>query len=343
MFSNGKFKNIVADVDISKQIGPGETLHGSYSLLPVRGKLLIIKPSTKYSKKISSCHKLVSDKELHARIFSLKGATKNWIAVEGALFNTSSAHDTNLVALNSKLASSAPRGPQTSEEKNVFAIYVSYYVKVKLTLSSMGGEVTLKLPFVLGNVEYPNEHNDSTEHSTSNHVTQNEPDGDKCTNQQSSTGKLMIQKQSASVDSVTKPPLTRLDKLKTLKFHDNMTSAIDIITEELNNIHNNNTNKLVRSDSSRSNLNDTELYDNSTVNVIQAQVHHHHPPSNQHQQQKIYSASSENHHQNEHDNELPKSSNRNFNNSHVISETDIDDVANHQIENIDLKTNDGTQ
>lgn len=37
MFSNGKFKNIVAEVDVSKQIGPGETLHGVYSLLPVRG------------------------------------------------------------------------------------------------------------------------------------------------------------------------------------------------------------------------------------------------------------------------------------------------------------------
>lgn len=37
MFSNGKFKNIVAEVDISKQIGPGESIHGVYSLLPVRG------------------------------------------------------------------------------------------------------------------------------------------------------------------------------------------------------------------------------------------------------------------------------------------------------------------
>lgn len=38
MFSNGKFKNIVAEVDVSKQIGPGEVLHGVYSLLPIRGK-----------------------------------------------------------------------------------------------------------------------------------------------------------------------------------------------------------------------------------------------------------------------------------------------------------------
>lgn len=37
MFSNGKFKNIVAEVDVSKQIGPSESLHGVYSLLPIRG------------------------------------------------------------------------------------------------------------------------------------------------------------------------------------------------------------------------------------------------------------------------------------------------------------------
>lgn len=55
-----------------------------------------------------------------------------------------------------KIASSAPRGPQTFEERNVFAIYVSYYVKVKLTLSGMGGEVSLKLPFILGHVDDSN-------------------------------------------------------------------------------------------------------------------------------------------------------------------------------------------
>jgi hypothetical protein len=109
-------------------------------------------------------------------LFVSSGATKNWIAVEGALFSTSN-FDTSLAALNSKLASSAPRGcpystfqtqsklPSSSaalvasenqsstDDKNVFAIYVSYYVKVKLSLSGMGGEVTLKLPFILGNIE----------------------------------------------------------------------------------------------------------------------------------------------------------------------------------------------
>lgn len=52
-----------------------------------------------------------------------------------------------------KIASSAPRGPLAMDDRNVFAIYVSYYIKVKLTLSAMGGEVVLKLPFILGHVD----------------------------------------------------------------------------------------------------------------------------------------------------------------------------------------------
>lgn len=62
-------------------------------------------------------------------------------------------NDLNMPNYSYKIASSAPRGPQTLEERNVFAIYVSYYIKVKLTLSGMGGEVALKLPFILGHVD----------------------------------------------------------------------------------------------------------------------------------------------------------------------------------------------
>lgn len=55
---------------------------------------------------------------------------------------------------NYKIAASAPKCVDASlEERNVFAIYVSYYIKVKLTLSGMGGEVTLKLPFILGHID----------------------------------------------------------------------------------------------------------------------------------------------------------------------------------------------
>lgn len=38
MFSNGKFKNVVADVNESYQIKPGERHHKTYALLPIRGK-----------------------------------------------------------------------------------------------------------------------------------------------------------------------------------------------------------------------------------------------------------------------------------------------------------------
>ena len=44
----------------------------------------------------------------------------------------------------------------SSDEKNIFAIYVSYYVKIKLTLSGMGGELSLKLPFTLGYTDTSN-------------------------------------------------------------------------------------------------------------------------------------------------------------------------------------------
>lgn len=115
MFSNGKFKNVVADVSLNNQLGPGEFLHNTYFLMPMRAP------------------------------------TKNWIAVEGALFNTSA--DTNLWSDSAKIAPSSPMELQPHEDRNVFAIYVSYYVKVKLTLSGMGGEVCLKLPFVLGYVD----------------------------------------------------------------------------------------------------------------------------------------------------------------------------------------------
>lgn len=98
-------------------IAPGQTLNDTYELLPI------------------------------------KGTIKNWIAIEGSILNNNEI----MTVSNTKIASSAPRGPQTSDERNVFAIYVSYYVKCKLVLSGMGGELSLKLPFVLGYVENENE------------------------------------------------------------------------------------------------------------------------------------------------------------------------------------------
>lgn len=89
-------------------------------------------------------------------IFSFPGTTKNWIALEDSLQRSSEPDE-----ITGCIAASAIRTPTVCNsigsglkgERNVFAIYVSYYVKVKLTLSGMGGELSLKLPFSLIHVD----------------------------------------------------------------------------------------------------------------------------------------------------------------------------------------------
>ncbi|XP_053680707.1 uncharacterized protein LOC128731601 [Anopheles nili] len=298
MFSNGKFKNIVAEVDVSKHIGPGDTLHASYSLLPVRG------------------------------------TTKNWIAVEGALFSSNSA-DPSSSAYNSKLATSAPRGmlsvsASSTEEKNVFAIYVSYYVKVKLILSSMGGEVSLKLPFVLGNVELSNpdvtrppdtlsglkklrelRRKSSTTIATNGGVSgsldftpcrsplskelslrdMDDPPMDvedmnpgtgriRTLNQhnQSITGQVgsispTNRSTGTSADGEQQATInSRRELFKNSKFNDNLSSTIDIITEDFQTITANISSLIAKSDSSKSNLNEVGLSCNQEISV-EAQIH----------------------------------------------------------------------
>lgn len=102
MFSNGKFKNIVAMVDGKEDcpLRAGTSLHKTYSMNPA------------------------------------KGVTKNWIALEDSYVKTSSS-------LASTVVCNAP------EERNVFAIYVSYYVKVKLVVGAIGSKISVKLPFTL--------------------------------------------------------------------------------------------------------------------------------------------------------------------------------------------------
>lgn len=104
MFSNGKFKNIVALVDSKEDcpLVPYSTFEKTYSLLPV------------------------------------KSSTKNWIALEDSYTKTGTS-----------LASTVTCTTNNPDERNVFAIYVSYYVKIKLIVSVMSGEVSLKLPFTL--------------------------------------------------------------------------------------------------------------------------------------------------------------------------------------------------
>ncbi|XP_050071887.1 uncharacterized protein LOC126559757 [Anopheles maculipalpis] len=290
MFSNGKFKNIVAEVDVSKHIGPGDTLHASYSLLPVRG------------------------------------TTKNWIAVEGALFSSNSA-DPSSSAYNSKLATSAPRGmlsasATTTEEKNVFAIYVSYYVKVKLILSSMGGEVSLKLPFVLGNVELSNPdvskppdtlsglkklrelRRKSSAIATNGGVggsldftpcrsplskelslrDVDEPAEEEATaignrvqnlNQHNQTTAGFRSAGSPTAAGTGEEQATinsRRELFKNSKFNENLSSTIDIITEDFQTITANISSLITKSDSSKSNLNEAGVSCNQEISV-EAQIH----------------------------------------------------------------------
>ncbi len=68
-----------------------------------------------------------------------KGVPKNWIALEDGCAGSSPS--------SSLLAPSVTCN--TPEERNVFAIYVSYYVKVKLLVGTIGGKISLKLPFTL--------------------------------------------------------------------------------------------------------------------------------------------------------------------------------------------------
>nr|CAD7456311.1 unnamed protein product [Timema tahoe] len=104
MFSNGKFKNVVALINSREEcpLGPGSSLSKTYTMSPA------------------------------------KGATKNWIALEDSFSKAGAS-----------LASTVNCASNSPEDRNVFAIYVSYYVKVKLLIGAMGGELALKLPFTL--------------------------------------------------------------------------------------------------------------------------------------------------------------------------------------------------
>ncbi|XP_076055727.1 phosrestin-2-like isoform X2 [Oratosquilla oratoria] len=63
-----------------------------------------------------------------------KGTIKNWIALE-EFYDRESCLAATVLKPNDK-------------EKNVFAIYVSYYVKVKVLTGAIGGEVSVKVPFM---------------------------------------------------------------------------------------------------------------------------------------------------------------------------------------------------
>ncbi|XP_011874089.1 PREDICTED: phosrestin-2-like isoform X2 [Vollenhovia emeryi] len=68
----------------------------------------------------------------------VQGTTENWIALEDSYTKTGSS-----------LAATVVNPRNRPDDRNVYMIYVSYYVKVKLFISAMGGEVSVKLPFTL--------------------------------------------------------------------------------------------------------------------------------------------------------------------------------------------------
>lgn len=220
--------------------------------------------------------------------------------MEGALFSTSNC-DTSLAALNSKLASSAPRGitlpaipsqnttsqpplikPQASgvDEKNIFAIYVSYYIKVKLTLSGMGGEVTLKLPFILGNIENIGQNNDKTippnhtndlhlnDHQTLNEIRRPRFNQSDSTDKEASQLDMLSRKGSIVCKSID---LEDEDEIVPDLGSLSETKGIAIINRKLCELNQNDFGDLTRSDSSKSSLN-VEV---NNVTEICAQVHSH--------------------------------------------------------------------
>lgn len=89
MFSNGKFKNVVALVSSQEgcPVSPGGALTKTYTLRP------------------------------------LKGSTKNWIALEDSYTKTGATLASTVIC---------PGNDRKPDDRNVFAIYVSYYVKVIL-------------------------------------------------------------------------------------------------------------------------------------------------------------------------------------------------------------------
>ncbi len=226
--------------------------------------------------------------------FSLiPGPTKNWIAVEGSPSHSSATDSIPLANYSYKIASSAPRGPQLTDERNVFAIYVSYYIKVKLALSGMGGgEVTLKLPFILGHIDdslddNQDHHDDDVvkkldnkiESNTAANYSNDVDDSKPKRNVESSTSDVAVEVNSCKKNCINNDgDVNVIDtgELKGIKTIDKCRNgnglSIDVIVEDLSDGKNdvNNGDALESSRRTRGNCNnETER----TINVVTAQVH----------------------------------------------------------------------
>lgn len=218
-----------------------------------------------------------------------KGPTKNWIAVEGSPSHSGPTDSIPLANYSYKIASSAPKGPQSTDERNVFAIYVSYYIKVKLALSGMGGEVTLKLPFILGHIDDSlddNQDHDDVEKKLDNKIDSNAivsvATAGTCTttddddvNSKATIGSMSLGDVNSGRkkcdDVVTETGANGIEKCR----NENGLS-IDVIVEDLSdrkNDVNNGSTVVVGSSTSQQPLQNYSNDNERNINVVTAQIH----------------------------------------------------------------------
>ncbi|XP_063545797.1 phosrestin-2-like [Cydia strobilella] len=147
MFSNGKFKNVVAFEKDNTPVLPGQSLDGSYTMIPsvvVQHVEVCMFSDSKFKNDVAMVEDdttLVPPGQRLDETYTMtpsRGVTKNWIALEDSYSKTGAC-----------LASTVLCSSNSPEDRNVFAIYVSYYVKIKLNVSGIGGELSVKLPFSL--------------------------------------------------------------------------------------------------------------------------------------------------------------------------------------------------
>ncbi|XP_033171651.1 uncharacterized protein LOC117148396 [Drosophila mauritiana] len=163
MFNNGKFKNVVADSDnitppVDRTVAAGASLNTTVTLRPQRG------PTKNWIALEDTLQRSTEPEEITGAIAASAIRSPHFVMQNAQLLG-GCGHPLGSPALVTphphlwqpgSQGQGQPGNPNSgggNEERNVFAIYVSYYVKVKLTLSGMGGELSLKLPFVLVHVD----------------------------------------------------------------------------------------------------------------------------------------------------------------------------------------------
>ncbi|XP_037883717.1 uncharacterized protein LOC119633938 [Glossina fuscipes] len=157
MFNNGKFKNVVADADVPSStdriVTPGTTFNTAVILKPQRGT------TKNWIALEDSLQRSTEPDEITGNIAASAVRTPHYLMQASHSPNYCSSPGVCIPPAVSAIhgGSNAANGA-TNNERNVFAIYVSYYVKVKLTLSGMGGELSLKLPFVLVHIDEEQKH-----------------------------------------------------------------------------------------------------------------------------------------------------------------------------------------